>query len=836
MTAPARPADEGPRMLGGLEARRWALDLGATTLLLAVGIAGFWPTFGGPAYLPAAGGGLILGLAIAAVATWRRWGVLVIAGLTLAAYIVFGTVLAVPHVGLLGFIPTPESLWRLVIAIVTSWKELLTTVAPVGTGDSHLVVPFLLTLVAAVLVASLALRVRPPAWALVPAVAYLVGQIALGTVEPAAPIVQGVVFALVAAVWIAVRQAWQPVRAAISVGEGGEPTGMLARRLIAGAAVLAVATGAGVAAGAAAAPEGPRYVLRDVVIPPFDVRQYPSPLQSFRGYVRDFADEPLFTASGLPEGARIRLATMDAYTGTVFNVADDGAGSSSAFTPVRSIMSPEAEGTPATIRIEIEGMRGVWLPDAGAVRSVEFDGPRADELRRSAYYNDATGTGVVTMRLGEGDAYTLETLLPGDPSDERLADEKFAPLRMPKQKGVPPEFAEIASEIVGDAATPIEQVRALEQTLSQDGFFSHGLEGQVLSRAGHGAERIATLLRGDQWIGDDEQYAVTMALLAGQLGIPARVVMGFYPEEDAAGGLFTATGETLHAWVEVAFDESGWVAFDPTPPEDQVPTDQTTKPRADPKPQVLQPPPPEQEPVDLPPTVPDERGAEDEENPLAGILGLIAIVLASIVGVLALLLGPFLVVGALKAARRRRRREAERPADRISGGWDELIDRASDYGTPVRRGGTRAEDASVVSTAFEQPQVATLARRADAEVFGPSDPTPAEIEEFWHEVDGIVGGMGQRVGFWRRLKGRLDVRSLLAGTRFALPDRRITRTRLPRPARAAASSGDAPGSAPARPSLRERGTALGQGAASQWQRVSAAVRRIRSSRDEGSSS
>src|SRR3546814_9843806 len=49
-------------------------------------------------------------------------------------------------------------------SVVTSWKELLTTVAPVGTDDNHLIVPFLLTLVAAVLAASLALRVRPPAW------------------------------------------------------------------------------------------------------------------------------------------------------------------------------------------------------------------------------------------------------------------------------------------------------------------------------------------------------------------------------------------------------------------------------------------------------------------------------------------------------------------------------------------------------------------------------------------------------------------------------------------------------------------------------------------------
>jgi hypothetical protein len=759
--------------VAGLPRRRWALDLGASAALLSVAVVGFWPTFGGPGYLPAALGGLVLGLGIAALGALRRWGVLLVAGATLAAYLVFGAALALPHTAIAGFLPTLDTLWRLVAGVVTSWKELLTTIAPVGYGDSHLIVPFFLLLVMSVLTASLALRCPQPAWALLPAAVALGVQIALGTADPAAPLVQGLVFAVAAVVWLAVRQAWRPQRAAVSVGEG-VVSSTTTRRLVTGAVVVAVAVGAGVTTAAVAAPAGPRYVLRDVVIPPFDVRQYPSPLQAFRGYVRDAADEPLFTASGLPEGARIRLGTMDAYNGMVYNVADDGAGSSSAFTPVRTVMSAEATGTPADVHIEIAGLRGVWMPDAGAVTSLTFAGDRDDEMRRSTYYNEATGTAVTTGGLTAGDAYTLRTLLPEVPSDEALADEDFAPLRMPDQEGVPNEFAEIAAEMVAEANTPIEQARALQQTLSQDGFFSHGLEGQVISRAGHTAERISTLLNGDQWVGDDEQYAVAMALLAGQLGIPARVVMGFYPDEDDTSTVFTATGDTLHAWVEIAFAESGWVPFDPTPPEDQVPNDQTTKPRADPQPQVLQPPPPEQEPADLPPTVPDERGSEDEENPLEAFLGVILLIAMSLLAAVLVIVAPFVVIGLLKATRRRRRRAADRPADRISGGWDELVDRATDFGAPVRPGGTRREDAGLLSDSFSEPQVATLARRADAEIFGPAEPSAAEIEEFWQEVDGIVGGMGAQAGFWGRLRARLNLRSLLAGTRFALPTPRRT--------------------------------------------------------------
>lgn len=771
-----------------LPTRRWILDLGAVAALLAVPVIGFWPTFGGPAYLPAAVGGVVLGMGIAVLCTWLRWGILPLAGLTVLVYFLFGGALALPHTAVLGVVPTLDTLGRLATGIVTSWKQLLTTVAPVAASDGHLIVPFVLALVAGVLTTSLALRLRTPAWALIPAAAFLAAQIALGTSQPAMPLVQGIVFALVAAVWLAVRQSWEHATGAVPLGEDQAPArGIALRRLAAGATVVLVATVVGAGASAFAAPQSPRYVLRDVVIPPFDVREYPSPLQSFRAYVRDFPDEPLFTVSGMPDGSRVRLATMDAYDGTVYNVSDDGGGTSSAFGPVRGNMSADAEGTPTTVRVEVGALQGVWMPEVGAVRSIAFDGDRADDLRRSAYYNEGTETAVVTQRLVAGDAYTLETVVPASPSDDALADDDFAPVALPDQQGVPQDLAEIASEAVAEATTPVEQVRALQTMLAEGGYFSHGLEGEVLSRAGHGAERISTLLGSDQMVGDDEQYATAMALLAREIGIPARVVMGFYPEEAAEGqAVFTATGDTLHAWVEVAFADHGWVTFDPTPPEDQVPNDQTTKPRADPKPQVLQPPPPPQEPVDLPPTVPDDRESEDESGFDAAILALVVVIVVGAAGLLALLAAPFIVIGALKAARRRKRRDAERTADRISGGWDELVDRATDYGTPVRAGGTRREDAGIVGTAFAEPRVATLAERADLEVFGPTEPSADEVTAFWREVDEIVGGMGAGRSIWARLAARLNVRSLLAGTRFALPPR------VPRPAQPAPDSSPRP--------------------------------------------
>lgn len=760
MTAPASaPA--------GLAPRRWILDLTATALLSVTALVGFWPSFAGPSFLPAVIGGVLLGLAIAAVAAWRRWGILIIAGLTVGAYFVFGGALALPQTAILGVIPSLETLRLLALGTVTAWKQMLTTVAPFSAADGHLIVPFLLALVVTTLTASLALRLSQVAWALLPSGVLLMLVIALGTPEPAFPLVQGLVFAVVSMVWLALRQLWAPQNLAVSVSEvdPSRAAHMRTRRLLAGAAVLAIAGGAGVATSAVATPAQPRHVFRDVIIPPFDIRDYPSPLQAFRKNVRDEADETLFTVQGLPKGARIRTAVMDQFDGMVYNVTDGGPTSSSAFTPLRSNMSPDAEGVPVTLRIEIDGYRGVWMPTAGALSEIRFASDDAEELRRGTYVNTETGTAVATPGLGAGDDYTVDAVMPATPDDEQLAEVAFGSVTMPKPSNVPEELTSLAAETVAGAETPIEQVRALENFLAEGGFFSHGLEGEVLSRAGHTAERISTLVGADQMIGDDEQYAVAMALLAGQIDIPARVVMGYYPDEEQAGeAVFEATGDNVHAWVEVNFDGIGWVTFNPTPPEDQVPNDQNTKPRVDPKPQVLQPPPPPQEPVDLPPTLPDDRESEDESLNLAGIIGLILLIGGISLAVIALLASPFIVIGAWKAARRRSRRAAARTSDRISGGWDELTDRAIDYGARIAPGGTRVEEAAVVASALTVPQVTALAERADADVFGPADPTPQDVETFWNEVDEIVGGLGKDAGFWKRIKARLSMRSLLGGT------------------------------------------------------------------------
>ncbi|MDF2443660.1 MAG: hypothetical protein JWR01_1863 [Subtercola sp.] len=750
---------------------QWALDSVAMLALLVAGLVGFGPAFGGTGYVVAAGGGLVLGFAIAIAGARFRLNLFILSALTLVAYLLFGSLLAVPSAAIAGVVPTLDSLRQLVLGMVFSWKDVLTLQTPVGGFPGTLIVPLLLSLVASVLTVSLALRFRRgAAWALMPAAAYFIAAIVFGTREAAFPVLQGVVFIGVALVWWAVRRsATRSLRTA---------------RLAGGAGLVVVALAIGAVAGGAVGEPVTRDALRDQIEPPLDIHAYASPLVSFRKYVRDDKANVLFTVQGLPDNARVRLATLDAYDGIVYNVAADGSAASGDFRRVSEEVPDSARTstvptTPATLDVTVGDLTGPWVPDAGSVDAVTFTGAddRAKDLSDSLHYNAATGVSLSTVGLSKGDTYSMDVSIPVIPSDDALKTDSIAGVTMPKVSGVADAVSALGSNYAGDASDPLSQIRNLATSLSQNGFFSHGLEGESPSRAGHGEERLSAMLSAPQMVGDDEQYAVMMALMARELGYPARVVMGFYPEKYAgASAAQEITGDDLHAWVEVDFQKAGWVPFDPTPPKDQVPTAEAPKPRSDPKAQVLQPPPPPQEPADLPPDVRTDNADENQQPQQDGFPVFVYYAAGAGLLLLLVLLAPLLIVGLLKLRRRRRRRNADRAADRLSGGWDEIVDRAGDLGTPVTRGVTRRETASSLDTAYPSVGMVSVAERADNGIFGPGEPTPEDVDGFWAEVEAIVKGMGSSRSGWRRLRARTS----LASFRARRAERRAARRQGPR--------------------------------------------------------
>ncbi len=773
-TAPASAAPAVPAARRGLAlpaGRTW-VDIVVLLTLAALGVLGFTPSYGGYSFLLAGLGGLALGAATGILTSMLRFGGLLTLATAIVGYFLVGSAVAVPSQTIAGVVPTLQSLSSLAIGTVFGWADLLTLSTPVGAPAYIAVVPYAASWLVALVSTLLATRwlaTRPrTAWrfaiAVVPAfVLYLTG-ILMGTVEAYQAGIRGVVFAVLVLVWLGWRR---PVGGVAASAVGSLRT----RKMVGTVLVVAIAVVAGGGAGFWFAPANDqRFVLRDEIEPPFDPLDYPSPLAGFRHFTKQVTDEDLLTATGLQPGDRIRMATLDSYTGKLWNVtgADASVGGSGSYELVGRNLPAAPRVTPVPhdeVEVTILGYRDVWVPGVGYLTDFALTGGpsagRSDDLR----YNASTGSMVLTTGLQEGDSYLLDAVTQQQPSIAELAEVPVASVELPPVQSVPDVVTAKAQEWAGTATAPAEQLEAIRQALVTQGFLSHGrASDSAPSRAGHGADRMSELLERPQMVGDQEQYASVFALMARSLGFPARVVMGFAPEVPEGGAPVTVTGDDVTAWVEVPFEGVGWVAFDPTPDETDIPQDQVPKPQSEPQPQVRQPPRSEKEPEDLLTPVELEQQENDEDDLPFSLPGWVYGIGIGVLGLAALVFVPIIVIAALKSRRMRRRRRGS-PADQAAGAWEELADRYSELGYQVPPKLTR----SLLATRLEQqfpateqqapPRLRVLASEADELVFSERDPAPAEADAVWAGALGAVDAARATAAGRTRLLSRYRVRA-----------------------------------------------------------------------------
>ncbi|PRZ09714.1 uncharacterized protein DUF4129 [Isoptericola sp. CG 20/1183] len=738
-----------------------AVDGVALAAMLAVVALGFGPAWGTDGYLLPALGGAGVGLIVAWVAAWQRWPVVLTALATVLAYFLLGGALALPGSTVAGVVPTPATWQELALGAVQGWKEFVTSVPPLSSFPELAVVPFLLMLLAGVLAGTIAWRASHAAWAVLPVVVALAGVALLGTILPAYPLVQGLVVAVVGLLWASWRAAESRMGAnrLLSDASRSATRRLRAQRLRGGAAMLVLG---GVAA-VLVAPQisaGERTALREIITPPLDLHQYTSPLVGFRSYTKELADTALFTVDGMPEGGRVRLATLDTYAGTVYDVSSGG--EAGVFSRAGEVIDTVADGERVPVDVTVTGYSGVWLPDLGELAGIEFSGERAEELSASTYYNGTSGTALVTAGLRPGDSYRLDAVVTPVPSEDSLASTPIVDTDLPDPRDVADAVPAKAQQFAADATEPFERLTNIRDALVATGVYSNGLENQPASRPGHSAARIDELLAKDEMVGDDEQFATALALMARSAGIPARVVMGFYPDEKTwtPGTPYVVTGADVHAWVEVPFEGHGWVPFDVIPDEDNK-VEPLPRSRQVPKPPVLEAP----ESPEEPPRA-DAGDVEDDDNDEEDSEGVdwraVAAVVVTVAIPLAILVLPLLLVLAYKARRRGRRRSAPVLVDRVSGGWREVLDVATDLGAGVPPAATRREGAVLLAERVPSGAAATtgLAHRADHVVFGAQTPTDDDVDRYWAEVDALVHEMQHAVPWRRRVAGRFSLRSV----------------------------------------------------------------------------
>jgi len=742
------------------------LDVVLLWTMTGIAAATFWPVYRDSSFVVMAVGAVLAGTLVALLGARFRWPSFVVLLAAVVVLFVAGVPLAIPSRAIAGVLPSWDGVVDLAGAIVFGWKQLLTITLPVGDYQALLVPAFVLLYASTLVAVTIATRARFPELAVIPPIIVFLVAIAFGPDEALWPI--PLALGLLAAVLVfLVLQRWRRRRAAISTlarstpdadGRPLETAGdavLGIRTIVAGGLILAVAAASSIGVSAALPVTGERDVLRTAVVQPFDPRDYASPLAGFRRYLRDDrVDTVLLRVEGLPDDARLRIATLDSYDGVVYAVGSATIDSASG-TFVRipqSVDQSKVDGDPVAVDVEVVGYSGVWVPTVGAFESIVFSGSRPVTLTDAFYYNDTSGTAAVLGGLATGDTYRLEAVLPDQPTASELSDVTPGSAEVPRIAELPEELALYLEERVRALTDPGARLAAMLEALRTDGYISHGLdEDEPPSRSGHAADRLVELVTASRMIGDAEQYAVAAALMARQLGFPARVVFGFAPDDGVV------RGDDVTAWIEVDTAQYGWVTIDPVPEERPIPEEEPEEDSQVARPPSIVPPPPDRPDPQAEQNAPDSTQEDpDVLDPLLVVLLAVARAVGISLIVLAIVLAPFLLIVVAKARRRRLRRTASTVVQRIRGGWDEFADTVIDHGYDAPPAATRSELAAVAGGLPSR----VLAAVADRAVFAPESAEEVDADRVWDAVADLRASLDLGLTRRQRLRALISLRSL----------------------------------------------------------------------------
>ena len=790
--------------------------LGAVALATALA----YPIYGVPrvVLIGAVAGGVGVGIGILSTRIAR--GRMLAAIAMPVAFLVLVVPLAVPSA-----VGSPIT-WLLgirdgVAGIVLGWKQLLTLPIPVGDYQAVLVPLLVVVLFGGFGVAALAARpgrsglLAVPVALLMSAFGPLFGSSQIGAPVRIGPVSLpgGVTVALAVGavllclIWLAVRARLERLAAIERASAAGGTVNQSAvrgvrvgRSLLAGALVIA-AVAAGIAVLPAANALSDRSTLRDRVDPMVVLSRTESPLTGYRAWFADPAfDTEVLRVDGADTIDRLRFATLTQFDGVRFTVDSSERGRFS-----RLPSSARVNGdTLVTVTLG-EGWVGPWVPIPGVISAAPtFMGADAAALTDglSVAPGGVTAVSVTGASASEaigpqpGTTYSVA----GTPT--RDASVVLASAAGGESRLAPESFPQLA-EWVDLQAVPRTGagLLTLVERLRERGLLSHSRVDDAASApwiaalvaqaeyvfesspAGHSTSRIddlfASLTRqqlvagvdADQallvaGVGDEEQFATAVALLARSLGFDSRVVVGVRLATDeplssvapCADGV--CTGANVTAWVEVLGPDGTWGTID-AGPQFAVPITRVAEGEVLPE-HPTTPQRPESELVEPPSSQVGEAETDPGQQAGAGTDWLAIILpIAAAVGLVALsivlLLLPAIVLAGAKAIRRSTRRHASDPEVSVVGAWEELVDAYVDRGIVASDRGPRqlTADRAARSTA------GALATAVDTAVFADAPVREPDRAAAWSMVDAERRALRGEVGVFARIRAALSPRSLV---------------------------------------------------------------------------
>lgn len=124
---------------------------------------------------------------------------------------------------------------------------------------------------------------------------------------------------------------------------------------------------------------------------------------------------------------------------------------------------------------------------------------------------------------------------------------------------ITPRTTQLAHSLTASTDNPFDAAKAIEEYLR-----SHITYNENVLMPPKDQDVVDYVLF-DNPQGYCEYYATSMVVMLRALGIPARLVAGYYPgAPDPEQGGYLYREKNAHAWVEVFFPGYGWIPFEPT--------------------------------------------------------------------------------------------------------------------------------------------------------------------------------------------------------------------------------------------------------------------------------
>jgi hypothetical protein len=279
------------------------------------------------------------------------------------------------------------------------------------------------------------------------------------------------------------------------------------------------------------------------------------------------------------------------------------------------------------------------------------------------------------------------------------------------------------------------------------------------------ADVLASIL-GPTRNGTPEQFATLLALMARDLGVPARVVTGFRVEPADGGAVLAAgshnvTTADAWTWVEIPVNGAGWVVLDGSPARFANANTPKESGAAPPSTSAL----PSKNPL-ITQASSGNAVAPKSTVPHTGSAPTDALIIAIVAAVLFLLAVIVAILLSRKRLRAARRRRSPDPRLRLIGAWRESLDVLAEAGLPDMTSMTSAEIAELTTEQFGDEtgsQTAALGTAANSVAYSSATPVAdADADAAWANYRSLRRRVHQQLG----VRGRIA-----AGMRYHRPRR-----------------------------------------------------------------